>query len=40
VDNNVDFFALSFVKDAAVIHELKDYLRRNNALRIQVRQTL
>lgn len=27
VDNEVDFYAVSFVKDAKVIHELKDYLR-------------
>ncbi|GAB2265128.1 putative protein kinase YGL059W [Dionaea muscipula] len=27
VDNNVDFYAVSFVKDAAVVHELKSYLR-------------
>ncbi|KAK9663629.1 hypothetical protein RND81_O263500 [Saponaria officinalis] len=26
VDNGVDFYAVSFVKDAAVVHELKDYL--------------
>ncbi|RRT79017.1 hypothetical protein B296_00003413 [Ensete ventricosum] len=31
VDNQVDFFAVSFVKDARVIHELKDYLRSRNA---------
>ncbi|THU69484.1 hypothetical protein C4D60_Mb08t14900 [Musa balbisiana] len=31
VDNEVDFYAVSFVKDAKVIHELKDYLRRCNA---------
>lgn len=36
VDNNVDFYALSFVKDAAVIRELKDYLKKNSASRIQV----
>ena len=27
VDNQVDFYALSFVKDARVVHELKDYLK-------------
>ncbi|XP_011624562.1 pyruvate kinase isozyme G, chloroplastic isoform X2 [Amborella trichopoda] len=27
VDNNVDFYAVSFVKDAKVVHELKDYLK-------------
>ncbi|KAL8534500.1 hypothetical protein ACS0TY_010496 [Phlomoides rotata] len=26
VDNQVDFYAVSFVKDAAVVHELKNYL--------------
>ncbi|KAJ8774430.1 hypothetical protein K2173_016876 [Erythroxylum novogranatense] len=31
VDNQVDFYAVSFVKDAKVVHELKDYLRRCNA---------
>ncbi|XP_057478336.1 pyruvate kinase isozyme G, chloroplastic-like isoform X1 [Actinidia eriantha] len=31
VDNGVDFYAVSFVKDATVVHELKDYLRRSNA---------
>ncbi|CAL1399416.1 unnamed protein product [Linum trigynum] len=31
VDNQVDFYAVSFVKDAKVIHELKDYLKSNNA---------
>ncbi|XP_064977183.1 pyruvate kinase isozyme G, chloroplastic-like isoform X4 [Musa acuminata AAA Group] len=31
VDNQVDFYAVSFVKDAKVIHELKDYLKRCNA---------
>ncbi|XAR54839.1 Pyruvate kinase [Bertholletia excelsa] len=31
VDNQVDFYAVSFVKEAKVVHELKDYLRRNNA---------
>ncbi|XP_074576554.1 pyruvate kinase isozyme G, chloroplastic-like isoform X2 [Curcuma longa] len=30
VDNEVDFYAVSFVKDAKVIHELKDYLKRQN----------
>lgn len=29
VDNQVDFYAVSFVKDARVVHELKDYLRSN-----------
>lgn len=27
VDNGVDFYAVSFVKDAAVVHELKNYLK-------------
>ncbi|KAF6162101.1 hypothetical protein GIB67_008230 [Kingdonia uniflora] len=27
VDNRVDFYAVSFVKDAQVVHELKDYLQ-------------
>ncbi|CAM8986518.1 unnamed protein product [Rhodiola kirilowii] len=27
VDNDIDFYAVSFVKDAKVIHELKDYLK-------------
>lgn len=27
VDNKVDYYAVSFVKDAKVVHELKDYLR-------------
>jgi pyruvate kinase len=27
VDNQVDFYAVSFVKDARVVHELKDYLK-------------
>ncbi|KAF3791035.1 Pyruvate kinase isozyme G [Nymphaea thermarum] len=27
VDNKVDFYAVSFVKDAKVVHELKDYLK-------------
>ncbi|TVU35665.1 hypothetical protein EJB05_17566 [Eragrostis curvula] len=27
VENQVDFYAVSFVKDAQVVHELKDYLR-------------
>ncbi|KAI4371488.1 hypothetical protein MLD38_019716 [Melastoma candidum] len=31
VDNLVDFYAVSFVKDAKVVHELKDYLKRSNA---------
>ncbi|CAL9161627.1 unnamed protein product [Musa hybrid cultivar] len=31
VDNQVDFYAVSFVKDAKVIHELKDYLKSCNA---------
>ncbi|WCJ20674.1 plastidial pyruvate kinase 3 [Euphorbia peplus] len=31
VDNQVDFYAVSFVKDAKVIHELKDYLKKCNA---------
>ncbi|KAL1568925.1 pyruvate kinase [Salvia divinorum] len=31
VDNQVDFYAVSFVKDAKVVLELKDYLKRCNA---------
>ncbi|KAK6935017.1 Pyruvate kinase, C-terminal [Dillenia turbinata] len=31
VDNKVDFYAVSFVKDAQVVHELKDYLKSCNA---------
>ncbi|KAK1430574.1 hypothetical protein QVD17_13414 [Tagetes erecta] len=31
VDNQVDFYAVSFVKDAEVVRELKDYLKRCNA---------
>lgn len=31
VDNQVDFYAVSFVKDAKVVHELKDYLKSCNA---------
>lgn len=27
VDNEVDFYAVSFVKDAKVVRELKDYLK-------------
>lgn len=27
VDNKVDFYAVSFVKDAQVVHELKNYLK-------------
>lgn len=27
MDNQVDFYAVSFVKDAKVVHELKDYLK-------------
>ena len=27
VDNKVDFYAVSFVKDAEVVHELKNYLK-------------
>lgn len=27
VQNKIDFYAVSFVKDAKVVHELKDYLR-------------
>lgn len=29
VDNKVDFYAVSFVKDAQVVHELKSYLQSN-----------
>ena len=29
VDNQVDFYAVSFVKDAEVVHELKNYLKSN-----------
>ncbi|KAK1286396.1 hypothetical protein QJS10_CPB20g01288 [Acorus calamus] len=31
VDNKVDFYAVSFIKDAKVVHELKDYLKSCNA---------
>ncbi|KAF8379116.1 hypothetical protein HHK36_028545 [Tetracentron sinense] len=31
VDNKVDFYAVSFVKDAKVVHELKDYLKSSSA---------
>ncbi|KAL5791461.1 hypothetical protein ACOSP7_000055 [Xanthoceras sorbifolium] len=31
VDNQIDFYAVSFVKDAKVVHELKDYLKSCNA---------
>uniref|UniRef100_A0A8R7PUD6 Pyruvate kinase n=2 Tax=Triticinae TaxID=1648030 RepID=A0A8R7PUD6_TRIUA len=31
VENQVDYYAVSFVKDAQVVHELKDYLRSSNA---------
>nr|GEW04687.1 plastidial pyruvate kinase 2-like [Tanacetum cinerariifolium] len=31
VDNQVDFYAVSFVKDAEVIHELKNYLKSHGA---------
>ncbi|CAA7408687.1 unnamed protein product [Spirodela intermedia] len=31
VENKVDFYAVSFVKDAKVVHELKDYLRSCDA---------
>ncbi|PIA32685.1 hypothetical protein AQUCO_04400109v1 [Aquilegia coerulea] len=31
VDNKVDFYAVSFVKDAEVVHELKNYLKSCNA---------
>ncbi|KAF5729682.1 pyruvate kinase isozyme G chloroplastic isoform X1 [Tripterygium wilfordii] len=30
VDNQVDFYAVSFVKDAKVVHELKNYLKSCN----------
>jgi hypothetical protein len=30
VENQVDYYAVSFVKDAQVVHELKDYFRSNN----------
>lgn len=29
VENQVDFYAVSFVKDAQVVHELKNYLQGN-----------
>lgn len=29
VENKVDFYAVSFVKDAQVVHELKKYLQSN-----------
>ncbi|XP_062217073.1 pyruvate kinase isozyme G, chloroplastic-like [Phragmites australis] len=31
VENQVDYYAVSFVKDAQVVHELKDYLRSCSA---------
>ncbi|XP_051138074.1 plastidial pyruvate kinase 2 [Andrographis paniculata] len=31
VDNKVDFYAVSFVKDASVVHELKNYLKEAGA---------
>ncbi|KAL3645584.1 hypothetical protein CASFOL_010764 [Castilleja foliolosa] len=31
VDNQVDYYAVSFVKDEKVIHQLKDYLKKCNA---------
>lgn len=31
VDNQVDFYAVSFVKDAKVVHELKNYLKSKQA---------
>ncbi|PNY09213.1 pyruvate kinase [Trifolium pratense] len=31
VDNEVDFYAVSFVKDAQVVHELKNYLKSRGA---------
>ncbi|XP_072964990.1 plastidial pyruvate kinase 2-like [Typha angustifolia] len=31
VENQVDFYAVSFVKDAKVVHELKDYLKNCGA---------
>jgi hypothetical protein len=31
VDNKVDYYALSFVKDAEVVHELKDFLKGRGA---------
>lgn len=34
VDNGVDFYAVSFVKDAAVVHELKDYLKSKGSCRV------
>lgn len=34
VENKVDFYAVSFVKDAKVVHELKDYLQSNCSNRI------
>lgn len=32
VENKVDYYALSFVKDAQVVHELKAYLKGNLVL--------
>lgn len=29
MDNKVDFYAVSFVKDAQVVYELKNYLQSN-----------
>lgn len=42
VDNQVDFYAVSFVKDAQVVHELKNYLKSmscinmNNMLELHI----
>ena len=33
VDNEIDFYAVSFVKDASVVHELKNYLKGTNSIR-------
>lgn len=34
VDNQVDFYAVSFVKDARVVYELKEYLKSNYFLAV------
>lgn len=40
VDNQVDFYAVSFVKDAKVVLELKDYLKRKYSHHLIVRCSL
>ncbi|CAL9175142.1 unnamed protein product [Musa hybrid cultivar] len=40
VENNVDFYAVSFVKDAKVVHELKDYLKTRCSVLVWVEISL